>query len=183
LVTQEILNKCIRNEQQAYKLCYEACAPYVYTVIKSYIYDESYRRDVMQEVFAQIFKSLKKYDSERAAFKTWITAITVNCCITHLRKKKKLNLIVSLEKIEDEASTIDEQALDQLSRAEILKLLKHMPTGYRTVFLLNIIDGYSHKEISQLLNTSAENSRSQLSRALKWARKNISKESLTYIYG
>lgn len=183
MITQEILNKCLRNEQQAYKQCYEACAPYVFTIIKSYVYDASYRRDVMQEVFAQIFKSLKRYNSEKASFKTWISAITVNCCISHLRKKKKLNLIVSLEKIEDKESVVDEEALDQLSRAELLKLLEHMPTGYRTVFLLNIIDGYSHKEISKLLNTSAENSRSQLSRALKWARKNISKESLIYIYG
>jgi len=183
LVSQEILNKCLRNEQQAYKQCYEACAPYVYTIIKSYIYDESYRRDVMQEVFAQIFKSIKNYNPNKASFKTWITSITVHCSISQLRKRKKLNMIVALEPKHEGDFSFDEKSMDQLSRKELMTLLEKMPTGYRTVFLLNIIDGYSHKEIAKLIGTSAENSRSQLSRALKWARKNISKETLTFIYG
>ena len=183
IISQEILNKCLRNEQQAYKHCYEACAPYVYTIIKSYIYEESYRRDVMQDVFAQIFKSLKNYNPQIASFKTWITSITIHCSIAHLRKKKKLNMIVSLESATENDLSFDEKPIDQLSRSEILKLMEKMPTGYRTVFLLSVIDDYNHKQIAELLGTSVENSRSQLSRALQWARKNISKESLIYIYG
>jgi len=92
-------------------------------------------------------------------------------------------MIVSLESATEKDLSFDEKPIDQLSRSEILKLMEKMPTGYRTVFLLSVIDDYNHKQIAELLGTSVENSRSQLSRALQWARKNISKESLIYIYG
>jgi len=137
----------------------------------------------MQEVYANIFNSLDKYDDSKGSFKNWIARITVNQCITFLRKSKKLSLFVPLNEKHKEYSSSDDLHLNNFKTEELNDMLKNMPTGYRTVFLLSVIDGYSHKEISKLLGISRETSRSQLSRAITWIRKNILEESKTYIYG
>jgi len=181
LVNKEIIEKCLRQEQQAYGLFYKACAPYVYTVIKSYIYDENYRRDAMQEVFGQIFYSLSRYDENKGSLKSWIAQVTINQCLTILRKRKKLSFIVAVDEVPEKVDVMISE-LDQLRRSELENLLQKMPTGYRSVFLLSILDGYSHKEIASLIGTSTENSRSQLSRAIRWVRKNLSHELKTILH-
>jgi len=161
---------------------YERCAPYVYSVVKSYIFEEAYRRDAMQEVFAQVFSSLNRYNSKKGNFKPWISQIAVNQCISILRKSKKFKFLVSLP-VEKEFIIYDDLDLDAMSRKEVKDLLENMPLGYRTVFLLSVIDEYSHKEIGQMLSISESTSRSQLSRAISWLRKNSSDELKNLAYG
>jgi RNA polymerase sigma-70 factor (ECF subfamily) len=182
LVSTEIIEKCKRNEQRAYKQCYEACAPYVYAIVKNYI-NEDERKDAMQVVFAQIFSSLHNYDARKGAFKSWISQVTVYQCIGILRKRKKLNLFVPFDDSHKLVSTDEEKLLTQMSSEDLNNFLSEMPTGYKTVFMLNIIDGYTHKEIAKLLDISAETSRSQLSRAIGWIRKNLLEATKNLVYG
>jgi len=182
LVSIEIIENCKRNEQQAYKLCYEACAPYVYAIIKNYI-TEGGRKDAMQEVFAQIFTSINSYDPKKGLFKSWISQITVYQCIGILRKRKKLHLFVPFDASHEIVSDEEEKLLAQMSSVELNDFLSEMPTGYKTVFLLSVIDGYSHKEIAKMLKISAETSRSQLSRAIGWIRKNLLEATKNLVYG
>ncbi len=177
----DIINGCKRKDEKAYRQCYEACAPYVYSIIKNYISDDDYRRDAMQEVFSQIFLSIDRYDSSLGKFKSWIAQITIYQCVTLLRKRNRISMIIPLEPGVEVADM--NELLDPLSKEEIEKLLHTMPEGYKTVFLLNVIDGYKHKEIADMLGITISSSRSQLSRAIKWIKNNLSCETKNYIYG
>ena len=182
MISQDLIERCKRKERLAFKQCYEQSAPYVYTIIKNYLFDEAARQDAMQESFANIFNAIDSYDETRGLFKSWIARITINQCIGILRKSKKLNLFVPLdEQHMDIRHELDH--MESIKSEEIKILLEKMPSGYRTVFLLSVIDGYSHKEIGKLLNISAETSRSQLFRAIKWIKKNHLVHLKNYIYG
>lgn len=175
MVSKEVILANIRGDRQAHKHLYDACAPYVYTIVKNYIYDREFRKDAMQEVFAHIFHSIHRYDEEKGEFKTWVGRIAVNRCIVLLRKS---NLIDYKEDISELAETPYQSFdyLNNLTKDDIENMLSQMPEGYRTVFLLNIIDGYKHDEIAQMLNIAIGTSRSQLNRGLSWIRSNISLE-------
>jgi RNA polymerase sigma-70 factor (ECF subfamily) len=135
----------------------------------------------MQEIFAEIFLSLNKYKAERGSFKTWIGRITVYSCIDQLKKKQKLELNYGLEVLKD-VSDSSFESMNKLNRDDIENLLDQMPFGYRTIFLLSVIDNYSHKEIGKMLSISPETSRSQLSRAKNWIKRNLFVSSSKMMY-
>ena len=182
MVSKEIIYHCLHGNRLAYRQLYDTCAPFVFTIVKQYITDKSYRKDAMQEVFAEVFLSLKNYDESKGAFKSWLSRIAVNRCITLY--KRTINFNIRLEVSPNEEIVENTFAyLDQLTRAEIEAFLTKMPKGYRCIFLLSVIDSYSHKEIGVLLGITPETSRSQLSRAINWIKKNILSHSKDIIYG
>ncbi len=182
MLNSNIIQSCINKERWAQKQCYESCAPYAFTIVKNYINDHELRKDTMQEVFANLFMSLKNFDSNKGAFKSWFAKIVINQCIAALRKTSNLNLHVPVTDYEEKLS-FQLSELSSIKREEVEVLLKKMPDGYRTVFLLSVLDDYNHKEIAKMLSITPETSRSQLSRATKWIRQNISTEAKTMIYG
>lgn len=167
------INQCKKGENSSYRIIYEATSSYIYAIIKNYIQDEEYRKDIMQESYAAIFSSILTYDEDKGQFKSWISRITVFHCISFLRKNSKMKFDYSLSVVEEIG---DEQyiKLHDLRKEEIEDILKEMPLGYKTIFLLFVIDDYTHKEIGELLNISTETSRSQLMRGIQWIKKNIS---------
>ncbi len=181
MVDKGLIRACTSDNRKAHKKLYDTCAPYVYTIIKNYLTDHEVRRDVMQEVFAGIFSSLGSFNENKGAFKGWISRITVNKCIDQLKQHSKLGMSYNLEIVKN--MTEDPfYYLNELSKLEIEQLLTKMPIGYKTIFLLNVIDGYNHTEISEMLNISKVTSRSQLSRSLRWIKKNISKNNNSILY-
>lgn len=176
MVSNLIINKCKNKVRAAQSELYSSCAPYVYTVVKSYIQDEAFIKDLMQESFASIFNSINSFDSSIGNFKPWIAQITIRKCIDHLKSKSKISITSTLEVVET-FSDHDFRHLDQLSKKDIETLLTDMPTGYKTIFMLSVIDEYPHTEIAKLLNISPETSRSQLHRSMKWIKKNIFQSS------
>lgn len=168
-ITKHIIERCQSKDQAAYKQVYQAYAPYVYAIVKNYFPNQEEQKDMLQEVFSQIFLSIHRYDPAKGAFKSWISKITVNQCAMQLRKRSRLRIVFSIEEVE--AVTTDSiSTLEVLDRATLEQLLSSMPEGYRTVFLLSVVDGYSHKEISALLAIKVQTSRSQLARAIKWIK-------------
>lgn len=127
----------------------------------------------MQDAFVSIYESIQNFDESKGTFKSWIAKIATYRSIDFLKKNNKININQELEAIEN-ISEDDFKHLDSLTKEDIESLLKEMPTGYRTIFLLSAIDGFSNKEIGKLLNISPETSRSQYHRALKWIKKNLS---------
>lgn len=180
-INQDLIKNCIAGERISHKALYEQCAPYVYTIVKSYISDKNFVKDGMQEAFAHIFNSLRRYDVKKGSFKSWIGRITINQCINILKKTGKISLNEGLELIMNIPENAFEH-LDSLTKEDIEMLLEKMPDGYRTIFLLSVIDGFSHKEISGMLKITPETSRSQLSRAIQWIRKNIKSMSNQFSY-
>lgn len=181
MVSTLIINKCQKNDRVSQMHLYNACAPYVFAIVRSYIADEEYIKDVMQDSFASIFKSIATYDESKGQFKSWISQISSRKCIDHLKSTNKISFNSQLEVVK-ELSEDQFNHLDQLSREDIHELLKDMPSGYRSIFLLKVIDDYSHKEIADFLDISAETSRSQLHRAINWIKTNIINTSNQYRY-
>ncbi len=166
----QLISLCCKGNPSAFKKLYESYAAYVYTICKRYGIDENACPDMMQEVFANVFTSIRNYDSNKGSLKSWIRSIAVHKILTF--KRIKILNIVSLEELQDWTLT-ENEAINRLDQEDLVKLINKMPVGYRTVFNLYVVDGYSHDEIAKLLKVKPETSRSQLLRARKWLQKNL----------
>jgi len=127
-------------------------------------------KDMLQESLLKVFKNIDSFDNSKASLYTWMSTITVRTCLRKLEKK-------SLEVIhlEDNENTVgfSPEILDKLKVQDLIQLVNLLPTGYREVFNLNVIDGFSHKEVGQMLDISVEASRSRLKRAKTLLKKYI----------
>ena len=178
------IKKCLRGNQAAFKKAYNDSLPYVLSIVRRYIYDEGSRPDAVQEIYIQLFNNLDKYDPKRGEVKSFVRTVAVNKCISLLRKKSNKPILQSLSVVEENNLADDsEQAILSLKKEDILKLLADMPDGYRVIFMLFSIDGYSHKEIAEKLKITSETSRSQYFRAKKWLVKTFNKSSSIKSYG
>ena len=135
----------------------------------------------MQEIFAKVFDNIKSYDANKGTFNTWIRKIAVNECLRHIKKSRTLFVAKGME-ISPEIKD-DSPLPTDLKRADVEKILAKMPTGYKLVFMLAVMDGYTHKEISKQLNITEETSRSQLTRAKKWTRRYLLNSIKKNFYG
>ena len=153
---------------------YDQTIAYVFSVVKRYVTNESDYKDVLQNIYARVFQKISTFDPSKGSFKYWIRRVAINQCIEHYRQGKSPRLWVPMDQV-DEPDDGNEQYLSQLSKEEIEAFLTKMPYGYRQVFMLVIVDEFSHKEVSQMLGISTETSRSQLSRAKRWIVNNISR--------
>jgi len=136
--------------------------------------NESDHQDVIQEIFARVFLSIKSFDTEKGDFKFWLRRLSINQCLQLYRQGKSPKQFVPIENANEIESGVV-HALDELTKIDIQNNLSKMPEGYRQIFMLVVIDEYSHKEVGKLLNITAETSRSQLSRAKQWLQKKITK--------
>jgi len=169
------INECKSGGRAAFKVVYESCAPYVYSIIKRYVEKGDYHKDIMQEVFAKTFLKLKQFDPEKGEFKFWIRKITINECFKHYNHQKKnrqMNVAYKNEELEQSF----ESSLGHMTREDIEVLLSKMPAGYKQIFMLTVIDGFNHNEVGEMLNITPVTSRSQLSRAKNWMKKEIMSE-------
>ncbi|MBK6364971.1 MAG: sigma-70 family RNA polymerase sigma factor [Saprospiraceae bacterium] len=168
-------SKCIQCfVQNLCALCFYYC--------QNYFSEDHDRKDVLQEIFAHIFTSLENFDQNKGSFKSWISRIAVHQCINVLRKNNRLNIVYTMEIMEDiEYDTLE--TLEKFTVKDLEKMLMDMPDGYKTIFLLSVIEEYSHKEIGEMLSITQETSRSQLFRAIKWIKNNILNTSNMIQYG
>lgn len=183
MVSSIIIDLCKEKQEKGYKALYESCISYVYAIVKSYISDKSSHQDMVQEIFARVFLSLHTFDENKGAFKFWLRKICVNQCLMSLRKMDFLSMVIPIDALIEQPDRHLEPVTYQLTRKDIEHLLEDMPSGYRTIFLLIAIDEYSHEEVSQLLDISAETSRSQYSRARKWIHRHVFNQNNSYVYG
>ena len=139
-------------------------------VCRRYVRDESTAKDVLQETLIRIFRNIEKYKFT-GSFEGWMKKIAVRCSLQWIEKNKSRKEVQVVDLNIEETSNPEE--FDSLSIGQITKLIEELPEGYRMVFNLNIIEGYDHKEISELLNITESSSRSQLVRARRLLQKKI----------
>lgn len=177
IISDELIRACRKGSNAAYQELYGLTIKYVYAIVSSYISESESAKDVIQETYTGVFISIKKYDTKKGDFKYWIRRICVNKCVQHYRRQNKFSKESSFEELlyPHPAETPD---YGKLTREDIISLLEQMPDGYRAVFLLIEIDEYSHQEVGEMIGVSAETSRSQLHRAKKWIKKNITQQDL-----
>ncbi len=160
------------RDNAAFKSLYEASIRYVYSIVKRYVTNNSDHPDVIQEIYARVFLSVNTYDPAKGDFKSWLRRVTINQCAMHYRQGKSPRLVVSLDGVNEVDESV-ERKLNQLSTQEVESIITDMPDGYKQVLMLVVMDEYTHKEVAELLDITAETSRSQLSRAKGWLRKHV----------
>jgi RNA polymerase sigma-70 factor (ECF subfamily) len=134
----------------------------MYAVCLRYAGSSEEAEDILQEGFIKIFKKLDSFRSE-GSFEGWIRRIFVNTAIEHFRRKRYLQPVTEREENTIEGKGIS--VLDNLAEKDILDLVRQLSPGYRTVFNMYVVEGYTHKEIGDILGISEGTSKSQLSRA------------------
>ena len=144
------------------ELLYHRFSPKMYAVCLRYSGDQEDARDLLQEGFIKIFKNLSKYRGD-GSFEGWIRRIFVNTAIEHFRKKVYLQSVSETQEktIEDKEWNV----LDNLAEKDIMKMIHELSPGYRAIFNMHVIEGYSHKEIADILGINEGTSKSQLARA------------------
>ena len=141
---------------------YRRFSPRMYAVCLRYAGNPEEAEDILQEGFIKIFKKLGSFRSE-GSFEGWIRRIFVNTAIEHFRRKRYLQPVTEKEENTVEGSYLS--VLDNLAERDIMELIQKLSPGYRTVFNMYVVEGYTHKEIGDMLGISEGTSKSQLSRA------------------
>lgn len=160
---EHIITSCKSGDRKAQRELYDHYAPLFFSIALRYMKQYEEAEDVLVMAFYKIFDKIDSYQHQ-GSFEGWMKRIVVNEALMQLRKKNNLNLAVEISDIDipEEANVIDE-----LQYEELLNLLDELPTGYRTVFNLYVIEGYKHREIAEELGISINTSKSQLILAKK----------------
>ncbi|MEN8121457.1 MAG: sigma-70 family RNA polymerase sigma factor [Bacteroidota bacterium] len=166
---KELVQACKRKKQAAQKQLYERYYEIMFRTCFRYLGNSHDSEDIVVEGFLKIFEHIKKFEYRNSgSLKNWMKTIMINESLMHLRKNKRI-LFSDDEYILEQKYHIDET----LEIQDIHKAIAQMPIGYRTVFNMYVVEGYSHKEIAESLNISEQTSKSQLSRAKKFLQKMI----------
>ena len=163
-----LLNACLRNEPKAYAEFYDHFAPKMFAICLRYASGYHMAEDHLQEGFIKVFKNLKKYRGD-GSFEGWVRRVFVNTAIEHYRKANSSYRFLELESIINKPS--NENIVSTLTADDLLKLVQQLPDGYRLVFNLYCIEGFSHKEIAEKLKIKIGTSKSQLARARMYIQK------------
>jgi RNA polymerase sigma-70 factor (ECF subfamily) len=155
--------ECVKCNPKAQRLLFDKFAPKMLTICLRYAKDTADAEDVLQEGFVKVFSKLSDFKME-GSLEGWIRRIMVNTSLDAIRKNKKHLTDAKLEDVEYKILS-SESTSDQLQADDLLKLINALPGGYKVVFNLFAIEGYSHKEIADLLGVSENTSKSQYSRA------------------
>lgn len=176
-----LLKECLSGNTRAQKQLYERYAPKMFGVCLRYAPDHNMAEDFLQEGFIRIFTKLGSYKSQ-GSLEGWMRRVMVNTSLEILRKKDILKNSLELTSygesaIDNEVNDNAEDSLLGLVPVNVLyKVLSEMPTGFRTVFNLFVVEEYSHKDIANMLDISEGTSKSQYARARVWLKKRLTEK-------
>lgn len=163
MTEKELIAACKIENRKAQQLLFDRYTPTMNGTLKRYLKRLEDREDVLVEAFFKVFSNIDQFNGN-GSFEGWIRRIIINEALMFLRKKYNFNMIVEIEDV-DVPWHSNIQA--ELEAKDILDLLEQLPTGYRTIFNLYVLEGYKHREIAELLGISINTSKSQLILAKK----------------
>jgi RNA polymerase sigma-70 factor (ECF subfamily) len=173
---KKLIQACLAKKRKAQFALYERYKARMYAVCLRYAKDPAQAQDFLQEGFIKVFQALHQYRFE-VAIEFWMKRIIINACISELRRKKEpVNESVpfDLKHESREEETGESVSTYGLAPGELVTIIQQLPKGYRSIFNLYAIEGYSHEEISEILSISMGTSRSQYARARKALASSIS---------
>ncbi len=159
---QELVKKCLKGNRRAQKKLFDLYAPQMMAVCNRYATQSDQALDMLQEGFIKVFSNLNKF-SGTGSLGGWIKTVMVNNALTILRRDKKFGF--TEEVTEDSRLSTDPEVLKSLSLEELERLISSLPLGYRTVFNMYAIEGFSHKEIAAQLEITESTSKTQYRKA------------------
>ncbi|MGB4770896.1 MAG: sigma-70 family RNA polymerase sigma factor [Chitinophagaceae bacterium] len=163
-MTEELLIQgCLRNEASAQQELYYRYSPKMLSVCYRYAKSREDAEDMLQEGFIKVFTQIHQFQN-RGALEGWIRRIIVHTCINNLKKNKKFSDSVDI--IHAASVPVREENIPSILQAkQVVECIRLLPMGYRTVLNLYAIEGYSHREIAEILDIEESTSRSQYTRA------------------
>ena len=160
---EDCIEGCVRGDSGAQKKLFGALFPYLKGAVRRYIYDEDVIQDVLQEAFIRIFKNLSTFDPKKGRLRIWAARIAVNVAITEGKRRQRIKELPGQASLE-----VSPSAFETLALGDLISVLRGMPEEQYAVLNLHIVEGYSHKEIGEMLGIASELSRQRLTRARKW---------------
>ena len=167
---ESLISGCIKKQRLAQREVYNWLAPKMLALCRRYIKDVNEAESVMITGFMKVLDKIEQFSGE-GSFEGWVRRIMVNESLLYIRKNKGMYIEVDIEYANTEPNYT--LASENLEADDLLNLINGLPIGYRTVFNMFAIEGYSHKEIAESMAISENTSKSQLSRARKMLQKQI----------
>lgn len=163
MTEEAMLQGCMQNDPAAQQDLYARYSPKMLTVCYRYARNREDAEDMLQEGFIKVFMQIRQFQN-RGALEGWIRKIMVHTCINILKKNKKF--ADSVDIIYANSMQVREDAIPSILQAkQVVECIRLLPMGYKTVLNLYAIEGYSHKEIGEMLDIEESTSRSQYTRA------------------
>ncbi len=173
---ETLIKACVSGNEKAQFQLFEQFAPKMMAVCLRYAENREMAEDVLQDSFVKVFKNLKKFTNE-GSLDGWIRRIMVNTSLDAIRKNKKRKFDSQIESVSYLAPQND-FIEESLMAEDLMLIINQMPEGYKLVFNLYAIEGYSHKEIAETLGISENTSKSQYSRARAYLREILEKNGI-----
>lgn len=173
----KLIKLALRKDRIAQKKLFDQFAPKMLGVCRSYVKDVHHAEDLMISGFLKVFTQLDSYKNQ-GSFEGWIRTIMIRTCISYLRKKNQIDY-------SDNTEVTDLQIVHNLENSgekELQSLIDALPAGYKMVFNLFVIEGYSHAEIAKQLNITESTSKSQLFKARKMLQTNYNERNEFFIW-
>jgi len=163
---KKLVKQCKRRNARAFDRLYDRYSPVLFAICMRYASAKTEAEDMLQESFLTIYQKIDSYRYQ-GSFEGWLKRITVNTAINIIRKNaRSLQMTMTKDEYHQVVSQ-ENDVISQMSERDILNCIQNLPSGYRTVFNLYVIEGYKHKEIAEMLNISENTSRTQLIKARK----------------
>lgn len=166
----DMIEGCKKGDRQAQKLLYDRFSGKMYALCCRYVKDKMEAEDVFVTAFTKILDRIDQFKGE-GSFEGWIRRVMVNESLSYLRRNKSMYIETDIEAADHEPNY--DRLENHLEAQDLLQVISELPSGYKIVFNLFAIDGYSHKEISKLLGINENTSKSQLSRARSLLQKRL----------
>jgi RNA polymerase sigma-70 factor (ECF subfamily) len=171
------LQACLRVDRLAQKAFFERFKGKMFALCLRYTNCREDTEDVLQEGFVRVFRDLNQY-SGVGNLEGWVRKVFVNTALQHLQKQKKTPATTELDG-QDFPDGAEPYRDDELPAKNMIRILQQLPPGFRTIFNLHVLEGYSHPEIAEILGISVGTSKSQLLRAKAHFRKLLENSLIT----
>ena len=169
----QLIESCRKGDRAAQKILYDRLASRMFPVCMRYVGDRATAEDVLQDGFVTLFTRLDSFKGE-GSFEGWARRIFITTALMSLRKKDALKMSEELEAVRGMRTETTSQ-MQNIGYKELMELVMSLPPGFRTVFNMYAIEGYSHKEIADILGITETTSRTQFSRARAWLQNKMEK--------
>ncbi len=169
MTEMEMLDGCLKGDATSQRKLFESHSPRVYSLILRYVAQEDAAADVLQETFLRVFNSVDRFTWRgNGSLRAWIDRIAVNMALNYMRDKRNMATAAQqpVDSLgDDEPYEPEPSMVDKIDTDTLMGFIAELPDGYRTVFNMYCINGFSHKQIAEKLGINEKSSSSQLARA------------------
>lgn len=165
-----LIQGCIRNDRDSQRLLYQHYYVYAYSICIRYCQTSEEAKEVVNDGFVKCFMKISQYNSS-TSFRGWLRRIMINASIDHYRKEQKHYNASPIDESRMTTDTKSFTALDEMAHEELIAMIRSLPPAYRAVFNLYVIEGFTHKEVADMLGIAEGTSKSNLLKARERLKK------------